>query len=38
MATPLIIMVILLIYFKENKLGLNLGGVKNNSIVLVECL
>ena len=38
MATPLIIIATLLTHFKENKLGLDLGGVKNNSIVLVEYL
>ena len=38
MATPLIMMATLLAHFKENKLGLDLGGVENNSIVLVEYL
>jgi hypothetical protein len=38
MATLLIIMVILLVYFKGNKLGLNLGGNKKDSIVLVGYL
>ena len=38
MATLLIIIVILLIYFKEKKSGLDLGGVKNNSIILIGCL
>ena len=38
MATLLIIMATLLVYFKEKKLGLNLEGVKNNNIILVGYL
>jgi hypothetical protein len=38
MATLLIIMVILLVYFKEKKLRLDLGGIKNNNIILIGCL
>jgi preprotein translocase subunit SecG len=38
MAILLIIIVILLTYFKGNKLGLNLGGNKKDSIVLIKYL
>ena len=38
MAIFLIIMVILLAYFKQNKLDLDLRGVKNNNIVLIDYL
>ena len=38
MAILLIIIVILLIYFKEKKLELDLGGIKNNNIILIGCL
>ena len=38
MAIFLIIIVILLAYFKGNKLGLNQGGTKSNNIILVGYL
>ena len=38
MATLLIMMATLLAHFKENNLGLNLGGVEKDSVVLVGCL
>ena len=38
MAIFLIIIVILLIYFKKNKLGLDLESIKKNNIVLVGYL
>ena len=38
MATLLIIIVTLLAHFKENNLGLNLGGIEKDSIVLVKYL
>jgi hypothetical protein len=38
MAILLIIMAMLLVYFKGNKLGLNLGGNKKDGIVLVGYL
>ena len=38
MATLLIIIVTLLAHFKEKKSKLDLGGVKNNNIILIGCL
>ena len=38
MATLLIIIVMLFIYFKKKKLKLDLGGVRNNNIILIGCL
>ena len=37
MVTLLIIMAMLLIHFKENKLGLDLRGVKKDGVALVKC-
>jgi hypothetical protein len=38
MATLLIMMATLLAHFKENKLGLDVGGVEEDGVVLEGCL
>ena len=38
MAILLIMMATLLAYFKEKKLGLDLGGIRNNNIILIGYL